>query len=90
MYCLNPYRLTNDQTFQWKALRLLARRSPQFFTNSATPALELKVYLNSMMSKLAKQMPVSEGFSVIHLMLISILLYTAANIATLSMDAYQV
>ncbi|WAR23251.1 THOC1-like protein [Mya arenaria] len=51
------YRSTNDQTFQWKALRLLARRSPLFFTNSATPALELKVYLNAMLGKLAKQMP---------------------------------
>ena len=51
-------RLTGDQTFQWKALRLLARRSPQFFTNSATPAQELRVYLNNQLDKLAKQMPV--------------------------------
>ncbi|KAL4236751.1 THO complex subunit 1 [Mactra antiquata] len=55
------YKLTNDQTFQWKALRLLARRSPQFFTNSTTPAQELKSYLNSMLSKLAKQMPSQQG-----------------------------
>ncbi|KAH3695458.1 THO complex subunit 1-like [Dreissena polymorpha] len=55
------YKLTNEQTFQWKALRLLARRSPLFFTNTTTPAQELKVYLNGMLSKLAKQMPREGG-----------------------------
>ncbi|XP_053393953.1 THO complex subunit 1-like isoform X2 [Mercenaria mercenaria] len=55
------YKLTNDQTFQWKALRLLARRSPQFFTNSATPAQDLKSYLNGMLSKIAKQLPNQQG-----------------------------
>lgn len=55
------YKLTNDQTFQWKALRLLARRSPQFFTNSSAPAQDLKSYLNGMLSKIAKQMPNQQG-----------------------------
>lgn len=55
------YKLINEQTFQWKALRLLARRSPQFFTNSTTPALELKVYLKGMLSKIAKEIPRESG-----------------------------
>ncbi|GAB1599923.1 THO complex subunit 1-like [Argonauta hians] len=51
------YKLVKDQVFQWKALRLLARRSPHFFTQGPQPAVELPVYLESMVTRLAKEMP---------------------------------
>ncbi|CAE1172265.1 THOC1 [Acanthosepion pharaonis] len=50
-------KLVNEQVFQWKALRLLARRSPHFFTHTHQPAVSLPVYLESMVTKLAKEMP---------------------------------
>lgn len=56
------FRLVNEQVFQWKALRLLARRSPHFFTHTHQPAVSLPVYLESMVTKLAKEMPVSNQF----------------------------
>ena len=56
------FRLTNENTYQWKALRLLARRSPMFFTHTNTPALPLNQYLNTMLQKLAKELPVSWSF----------------------------
>ena len=57
------FRLTNENTYQWKALRLLARRSPMFFTHTNTPALPLNQYLNTMLQKLAKELPVSWHFT---------------------------
>ncbi|XP_014782757.1 THO complex subunit 1 [Octopus bimaculoides] len=53
----DEYKLVKDQVFQWKALRLLARRSPHFFTHAPQPAVELPVYLESMVTRLAKEMP---------------------------------
>ncbi|KAL3868154.1 hypothetical protein ACJMK2_040988 [Sinanodonta woodiana] len=52
------YKLTNDQIYQWKSLRLLARRSPHFFNHSNNPAQPLNIYLNQMLTKLAKEIPI--------------------------------
>lgn len=49
------FRLINDQIFQWKSLRLLARRSPHFFTHTNTPAIPQPQYLEMMLNRLAKE-----------------------------------
>ncbi|KAG0719412.1 THO complex subunit 1 [Chionoecetes opilio] len=50
-------KLVNDSNFGWRALRLLACRSPHFFTNSASPIAKLPDYLTTMIKKLAKELP---------------------------------
>ena len=49
----------NDGNFGWRALRLLARRSPHFFTHSNNPINKLPEYLETMIKKIAKDRPVS-------------------------------
>lgn len=48
------YKVVNHANFQWRALRLLARRSHHFFTPSATPFKALPEYLSSIIDNLAK------------------------------------
>lgn len=48
------YKKVNDGNFGWRALRLLARRSPQFFTHSNNPIAKLPDYLEIMIKKIAK------------------------------------
>lgn len=55
-YC---FRLVNNSNFGWRGLRLLACRSPHFFTHSASPIATLPEYLTTMIKKLAKELPVS-------------------------------
>lgn len=50
-------RLVNDSNFGWRGLRLLACRSPHFFTHSASPIATLPEYLTTMIKKLAKELP---------------------------------
>lgn len=54
-------RLINDQIFQWKSLRLLARRSPHFFTHTNTPAVPQPQYLEMMLNRLAKEIHPTTG-----------------------------
>lgn len=49
------YKVVNDPNFQWRALRLLARRSHHFFTPSATPFKALPAYLTSVIEQLKKE-----------------------------------
>lgn len=49
------YKKVNDGNFGWRALRLLARRSPQFFTYSNNPIAKLPDYLEIMIKKIAKE-----------------------------------
>lgn len=53
----DSYKLVNNQTFQWKSLRLLARRSPHFFSNTNQPAIPLPQYLDIMLKKIAQEIP---------------------------------
>ncbi|XP_041358036.1 THO complex subunit 1-like [Gigantopelta aegis] len=53
----DEYKLINQRAFQWKSLRLLARKSPHFFTHSTSPSLPLPKYLENILSKLAKELP---------------------------------
>lgn len=50
-------KLVNDSNFGWRGLRLLANRSPHFFTHSASPIATLPEYLTTMIKKLAKELP---------------------------------
>ncbi|CAL4067388.1 unnamed protein product, partial [Meganyctiphanes norvegica] len=50
-------KLVNDSNFGWRGLRLLACRSPHFFTHSASPIATLPEYLTTMIKKLAKELP---------------------------------
>nr|XP_023027545.1 THO complex subunit 1-like [Leptinotarsa decemlineata] len=53
--------LLKDGNFGWRALRLLARRSPHFFTYGATILSPLSVYLESMVKKVAHEIPGKEN-----------------------------
>ncbi len=57
--CTEPYfvyfRLVNNKQWSWKALRLLARKSPHFFTQTATNK-PLKEYLQTMIGKVSKDL----------------------------------
>ncbi|XP_044003387.1 THO complex subunit 1 isoform X2 [Aphidius gifuensis] len=51
------YKKVNDGSFGWRALRLLARRSPHFFVHGNNPINKLPEYLESMIKKIAKDRP---------------------------------
>ena len=52
----DEYKLVSKSSFGWRALRLLARRSYQFFTPSNQPFKALPDYLTSVISQFAKDM----------------------------------
>jgi len=47
-----------NPNYGWRALRLLSRRSPHFFQPTNQKFKSLADYLDSMVSKLAKELPV--------------------------------
>lgn len=49
------YKDINQQNFQWKAYRLLARSSPHFFVHTNTPGLPINVHLKDIVDKMAKE-----------------------------------
>lgn len=49
--------LLRDGNFGWRALRLMARRSPHFFTYSNNPINKLPDYLEMMVKKIAADRP---------------------------------
>lgn len=61
-YLFIYYRKVNDGNFGWRALRLLARRSPHFFVHGNYPINKLPEYLETMIKKIAKDRPVSSNF----------------------------
>ncbi|XP_018322203.1 THO complex subunit 1 [Agrilus planipennis] len=50
-------KLLKDGNFGWRALRLLARRSPHFFTYTNNPMNQLPDYLEMMVRKIATERP---------------------------------
>lgn len=63
--CLTPlthpahrHRVVRNPNYGWRALRLLSRRSPHFFQPTNQKFKSLADYLDSMVSKLAKELPV--------------------------------
>lgn len=52
-------RAVNNSNYGWRALRLLARRSPHFFQPTNQQFKSLPEYLENMVIKLAKELPVS-------------------------------
>lgn len=55
---VNTYRVVKNPNYGWRALRLLSRRSPHFFQPTNQKFKSLADYLDSMVSKLAKELPV--------------------------------
>ncbi|XP_063215870.1 THO complex subunit 1 isoform X2 [Bacillus rossius redtenbacheri] len=55
----DQYKKINDGNFGWRALRLLARRSPHFFTHSNNPINKLPDYLEMMIKRIMKDRPVA-------------------------------
>lgn len=55
---VNPCRVVRNANYGWRALRLLSRRSPHFFQPTNQKFKSLADYLDSMVSKLAKELPV--------------------------------
>lgn len=54
------FRKVNDGNFGWRALRLLARKSPHFFAQSNNPIHKLSEYLENMIKKtMSKEKQVS-------------------------------
>ncbi|XP_057318707.1 THO complex subunit 1 [Microplitis mediator] len=53
----DEYKKVNDGNFGWRALRLLARRSPHFFVHGNNPINKLPEYLETMIKKIAKDRP---------------------------------
>ncbi|KAE9542746.1 hypothetical protein AGLY_002657 [Aphis glycines] len=55
----NQYKKVNDGNFGWRALRLLARKSPHFFAQSNNPIHKLSEYLENMIKKTMSKEKVS-------------------------------
>ncbi|XP_005995775.1 THO complex subunit 1 [Latimeria chalumnae] len=53
----DEYKVVNNSNYGWRALRLLARRSPHFFQPTNQQFKSLPEYLESMVIKLAKELP---------------------------------
>lgn len=55
----NRYKNVYQGNFGWRSLRLLSQKSPHFFTSSNQPIKSLPLYLESMVLRLAKELPLS-------------------------------
>nr|XP_033789826.1 THO complex subunit 1 isoform X2 [Geotrypetes seraphini] len=53
----SEYKVVNNSNYGWRALRLLARRSPHFFQPTNQQFRSLPEYLENMVIKLAKELP---------------------------------
>lgn len=53
----HEYKVVNNSNYGWRALRLLARRSPHFFQPTNQQYKSLPEYLENMVIKLAKELP---------------------------------
>ena len=53
--------MINNGDYGWRALRLLARRSPHFFAAAQKIPNSLPDYLDTILKKVATDIPVSQG-----------------------------
>ena len=53
----DTYKKVNNGEWGWRALRLMSRRSTHFFISGNNPIAKLPDYLDSMLTKMAKEMP---------------------------------
>lgn len=60
--CVCVCRVVRNSNYGWRALRLLSRRSPHFFQPTNQQFKSLEDYLENMVIKLAKELPVSHTF----------------------------
>ncbi|XP_023232803.1 THO complex subunit 1-like isoform X1 [Centruroides sculpturatus] len=56
----NSFKYVHNSNYGWRALRLLSQKSPHFFTHSNQPIKSLPLYLESMIMKLAKELPLNQ------------------------------
>lgn len=56
----NQYKKVYDSNYSWRALRLLSQKYSHFFTHSNQPSKNLPCYLESMVTKLAKERPLNQ------------------------------
>lgn len=57
----------NDGNFGWRALRLLARKSPHFFAQSNNPIHKLSEYLENMIKKTMSKEKIVSIIFMLHL-----------------------
>lgn len=55
----NRHKNVYEGNFGWRSLRLLSQKSPHFFTSSNQPIKSLPLYLESMVGRLAKELPLN-------------------------------
>jgi len=55
------FRKVNDGAWGWRALRLLAKKSPYFFTYGNNPIAKLPDYLEQMLKKMCKDSSIFSG-----------------------------
>merc|ERR1719427_784732 len=53
----DTYKKVNNGEWGWRALRLMSRRSSHFFISGNNPIAKLPKYLESMLGKMAKEIP---------------------------------
>ena len=53
----DTYKKVNNGEWGWRALRLMSRRSTHFFISGNNPIDKLPKYLESMLGKMAKEIP---------------------------------
>jgi len=53
----DEYKKVNNGEWGWRALRLMSRRSSHFFISGNNPIAKLPEYLETMLGKMAKEMP---------------------------------
>ncbi|KAH9363704.1 hypothetical protein HPB48_002017 [Haemaphysalis longicornis] len=54
-----PFEAMFQSNNGWRSLRLLSQKSPHFFTSTNQPIKSLALYLESMVNRLAKELPLS-------------------------------
>lgn len=75
----SSYRAVNNSNYGWRALRLLARRSPHFFQPTNQQFKSLPEYLENMVIKLAKELPVSNILQLFPFPLVNIICFKNAT-----------
>ena len=58
---MSLFRKVFDGAWGWRALRLLAKRSPHFFTYGNNPIARLPDYLEQMLKKMVKESAMDKG-----------------------------
>lgn len=66
------FRDVNKQGWQWRALRLLSKKSRHLFEQTQTPARKIPDYLEEIMRKLAKEITVTALLNLLHVVVLCV------------------